>query len=83
MSNLLVKVKEMFSFQQDLRGDTVRLIADSCQHLTKLCLYGVTLIFDDDIIHVISRLGKQLSALVLGGHFLTDVSYLYLNNCAR
>ena len=73
----------MFSFQQEISGDTVRFIADNCQHLTKLCLYGVTLIYDDDIIHVISRLGKQLTALVLGGQFLTDVSYLYLNNCAR
>jgi hypothetical protein len=28
-----VKVKEMFSFQQGLSGETVRIIADSCRRL--------------------------------------------------
>jgi len=81
MSTLLVKVKEMFSFQQ-VGGKTVRLIADSCQHLKKLSLVDVSL-FDYDVIHVISRLGKQLTTLGLYGGLLTDVAYLYLNNCAR
>jgi len=83
MSTLLVKVKEMFSFQQELSGETVRLIADSCQHLKKLSLNGVRRIDDDDVIHVIRKLGKQLTALVLDGHGLTDVVYSCLNNCAR
>jgi hypothetical protein len=38
---------------------------------------------DDDVIHVIKNLGKQLTTLVLYGEALTDVEYLYLNNCAR
>jgi hypothetical protein len=37
----------------------------------------------DDVIHVINKFGKQLTALSLEGHGLTDVVYLYLNNCAR
>jgi len=79
----LVEENEMFSFQQGLNGITVRLIADSCQHLKKLRLYGVEQIFDDDVIHVIKKLGKQLTTLVLDGKIFTDVAYSYLNNCAR
>ena len=73
----------MFSFQQGLNGMTVRLIVDGCQHLKKLRLDGVTFFSDDDVIHVIIKLGKQLTALVLDGFRLTDVAYSYLNNCAR
>ena len=73
----------MFLFQQGLRGKTVRLIADSCQHLKELSLGGVKLIDDDDVIHVIKKLGKQLTTLVLDGLLLTDVAYSYLINCAR
>ena len=81
MNTLFVKVKEMFSFEQE-GGKTVRLIADSCQNLKKLRLVDVSL-FDDDVIHVINRLGKQLTTLVLDGPDLTDVAYSYLKNCAR
>jgi len=73
----------MFSFQQGLNGITVRLIADSCQQLKKLRLVGVRQFFDDDIIHVIKKLGKQLTTLVLNGENLTDVALSYLNNCTR
>ena len=73
----------MFSFQQELSGETVLLIADSCQQLKKLILDGVTLTDDDDVIHVIKTLGKQLTTLVLDGGHLTDVAYLYLRNCTR
>ena len=73
----------MFSFQQGVTGEAVRLIADSCQHLTKLDLNGLVQICDDDIIHVIKKLGKQLTTLVLDGGTLTDVAYSYLKNCAR
>jgi len=83
MSTVLVKVKEMFSFQQELSGQTVHLIADSCQHLKKLSLNDVRRIDDDDVIHVIRKLGKQLTTLYLDGNGLTDVVYSYLNNCAR
>jgi hypothetical protein len=38
---------------------------------------------DDAAIHVIKKLGKQLTTLVLSGARLTDVAYLYLNNCAK
>jgi hypothetical protein len=71
----------MFSFKQGLSGETLRVIADSCQHLKKLSLHGFYEIDDDDVIHVIKKLGKQLTTLVLG----VPVSgvYLYLNNCAR
>ena len=83
MNTVLVKVKEMFSFQQGLSGETVRLIADSCQHLKKLSLVSVTQIDDHDVIHVIRKLGKQLTTLALDGESLTDIAYTYLNNCAR
>ena len=73
----------MFSFQQGLNGITVRLIADSCQHLKKLRLDGFRQFVDDDIIHVIKKLGKQLTTLELYGGGLTDVTYSYLSNCAR
>jgi hypothetical protein len=76
-------VKEMFSLQQGLSGKTVRHIADSCQHLKKLCLKEAAEILDDDVIHVIKKLGKQLTTLGLDGSRLTDVTYLYLNNCVR
>jgi len=72
-----------FSFQQELSGETVCLIADSCQHLKKLSLNGVRRIDDDDVIHVMRKLGKQLTTLALDGHGLTDVAYSYLNICAR
>jgi len=82
---LLVEENEMFSFQQGLNGITVRLIADSCQHLKKLRLEDFSKFFDDDdVIHVIKKLGMQLTTLVLyDEEGLTDVAYSYLNNCAR
>ena len=83
VSAVSVKVKEMFSFQQGCSGKSVRLIAGSCQHLTKLTLHCWTWIRDDDVIHVIKKLGKQLTTLVLYGYDLTDVAYSYLKNCAR
>jgi len=73
----------MFSFQQESSGKSVRLIADSCQHLKKLSLGGLRKMDDDDVIHVIKKIGKQLTTLVLKGIELTDVAYSYLNNCAR
>jgi hypothetical protein len=82
MSVLLVKVKEMLLFQQGLSGEAIRLIADGCQSLKKISLEVVRLI-DDDVIHIINRLGKQLTTLVLFGECLTDNAYLYLTNCAR
>jgi hypothetical protein len=51
--------------------------------LKKLSLDGVRQIDDDDVIHVIKKIGKQLTTLVLDGQGLTDVAYSYLNNCAR
>ena len=82
MSTVSLKVKEMCSFQQGLCGQTLRSIADSCQNLKKLNLHGVSQ-DDDDIIHVIDRLGKQLTTLVLDGYRITDEGYSYFNNCAR
>jgi hypothetical protein len=82
VNTVLVKVKERFSFQQGLSGKTVRLIADSCQHLRKLNL-GYAPEIDDDVIHVINRLGKELTNLLLDGLNLTDVAFLYLSNCSR
>ena len=83
VNTVLVKVKERFSFQQGLSGKTVRLIADSCQHLKKLSLDFAPEINDDDVIHVINRLGKELTNLLLDGLNLTDVAILYLSNCSR
>jgi hypothetical protein len=82
IGTVLVKVKEMLSFQQGISGETVRPVADRCQHLKKLSLCGVILT-DDDVIHVINKLGKQLTTLVLGGTCLTDVAFSYLKNCVR
>jgi hypothetical protein len=79
----LFHTEEIFSFLQYLRGDAVGFIADSCKHLKKLRLEGVTQIDDNDVIHVINKLGKQLSTLYLDGTNLTDVSYSYLSNCDR
>jgi len=83
MSTIFVKVKRTLPFQQGLNGQTIRFIAESCQELKILRLGGVVQIDDDDVIHVIDRLGKQLTTLVFGGNRLTDVAYSYLNNCAR
>ena len=55
VSAVSVKVKEIFSFQQGVTGETARLIADSCQHLTKLRLDCWRAIGDDDVIHVIKN----------------------------
>ena len=90
----LVKSKEMFPFQQGRScirtvyrtgssGKIFRFIADSCQRLKKLNLDGVRQIDDSDVIHIINKLGKQLTTLGLDGHDLTDVAYSYLTNCAR
>jgi hypothetical protein len=65
----------MFYFQQGLSGKTVRLVAESCQQLKKFSLRSLGQIDDDDVIHVINRLGKQLTTLVLIGDRLTDVAY--------
>jgi len=52
--------------------------------LKKLRLGGDDEFFDDDdLIHVIKKLGKQLTTRELYGGDLTDVAYSYLNNCAR
>jgi F-box/leucine-rich repeat protein 2/20 len=40
-------------------------------------------LIDSDVIHVINKLEKQLTALVLDGTDITDVAYSYLKNCAR
>jgi len=79
----LKKLSELkLSFCQGLSGKTVCLIVDGCQNLKKLSLHGVRQI-DDDVIHVITKLGKQLTTLLLCGGHLTDVAYLYLKNCIR
>jgi len=83
MSAVLVKINEMFSFQQGVIGETVRHIVDNCQHLKKLSLDKEIETLDDDVIYVIKKLGKQLTTLVFNGEGLTDAAYLYLNNCAR
>jgi EAL domain-containing protein (putative c-di-GMP-specific phosphodiesterase class I) len=73
----------MFSFQQGLSRETVRLIADSCLQLKKLILRTVEELSDEDVLHVINKLGKQLTTLVLDGDGLTDAGYSYLKNCPR
>jgi len=84
MNIILIKVKEIFSFQQFVSEKAVRFVADNCQHLKKLNMGDRTEnLDDDDIIYVIDRLGKQLTTLVLDWSGLTDVTFLYLKNCAR
>jgi len=82
VGTVLVKIKDMCVFLQMISGKTVRLIADSCQHLEKLTLTRFEELYDD-VIHVIKKLGQQLTALVLDGTNLTDVAYSNLKNCAR
>jgi hypothetical protein len=65
-----------------LSAEIVRSIADSCQNLKKLNLQNVTLT-DDDLIHVIKKLGKQLTTLAYSGKDITDVAYLKLRNFVR
>jgi hypothetical protein len=72
----------MFCFEQELSGETVRLIVDSCQQLKKLKLDSDCLCDEDDAIHIIETVGKQLTTLALPGD-LTDAAYLYLNKCVR
>jgi hypothetical protein len=83
MNAVFIEVKEMFSFQQGLSAETVRLIADSCQQLKELRLEDYEELFDDDIIYIIDKLGRQLTTLQLNGDILTEVTYLYLKNCTR
>jgi hypothetical protein len=80
MSSLLITAKEIFSFQH---GFTGHLIVESCHHLKKLSLDLKEIGDHDDVIHVIKKLGKHLTTLVLDGKGLTDVAYSYLTNCAR
>lgn len=56
---------------------------ESCQHLKKLNLDDVRKIFDDDVVHIIKKLGSQLITLILDGEDLTDVAFSNLSNCAR
>ena len=83
MCTHLGKVKEMFYFQRRLCAETVRLIAENCQQLKKLNLEDAKEILDEDAIHVIKKLGKQLTTLVLYAGCLTDVVYSYCSNCDR
>ena len=78
-----MKLKEMFSFQQELSGQTCRLIADSCQNLKKLSLRCEIQIDDNELIHIVDSLGKQLTTLVLEAYRLTDDGFTYLKNCPK
>jgi hypothetical protein len=85
-----VLFKEMFSFQQGLNRKTFCLIVDSCQQLKKLSLLSDVqcdreqFVFDDDVIRVIKKLGKQLTTLAMEGRFITDVAFsIIFNNFAR
>ena len=44
--------------------------------MKKLNLDAAEEIFDDDVINVIKKLGKQLTTFVFGGFRLTDVAFL-------
>jgi hypothetical protein len=72
---------------EGLSGETLRRIADSCRKLEKLTLQtgeqGQEQSDEQDVIYVISILGEQLTTLSLSGGNVTDVTYLYLNNCTR
>jgi hypothetical protein len=73
----------MLHVEQELPGETMHIIADNCQYLKKLNLEGVFNVADDEAIHIMEKLGKQLTTLVLDGNSLSDGAYLYLKNCAR
>jgi hypothetical protein len=83
VSTILVSAKVVFSLQQVFIEEMGRLIAESCQHLKKLYLGASVYLQDDDVIHIIKNLGKQLTTLALNGRDLSDVAYLYLNKCPR
>ena len=83
MSTLLLKLKEMFSFQQELKGQTGRLNADSFQKLKELILQCGKLFDDEELILIVDRLGKHLTTLIFNGNRLSDHAYSNLSNCAR
>ena len=82
MSSVFVRVKEMFSFQQELHEEIICPLVDSCQKLKKLCLLGVRM-EDVSVLYIITKLGRQLVSLMFNGAFITDVVYLHLHNCPR
>ncbi|KAJ9589696.1 hypothetical protein L9F63_017102, partial [Diploptera punctata] len=64
-------------------GHCIKEIADNCTRLQELCIDDVTTIFDEDIIHVIRKVGAQLTTFILDGEELTDNSFCYLDHCTR
>ncbi|PNF15552.1 hypothetical protein B7P43_G16476 [Cryptotermes secundus] len=85
--SLIPRLKKLsvldLSHSEELSGKAVRLIAESCQHLKKLNLDDVRKISDDDVVHIIKKLGSQLITLILDGEDLTDVAFSNLSNCVR
>jgi hypothetical protein len=51
--------------------------------LKTLSLHCGILFDDDELIHIIDSLGKQLTTLIFFGFYLSEHAYPYLSNCAR
>ncbi|PSN48714.1 hypothetical protein C0J52_08781 [Blattella germanica] len=70
------------SGSKDLTGKSIKGIVDKCHNLKELSLDDVTQIFDEDVMHIIKKVGSQLTTLVLDGEELTDSSYCSLHLCS-
>ncbi|KAJ9574539.1 hypothetical protein L9F63_008278, partial [Diploptera punctata] len=62
---------------------SIKEIAENCTRLEELSLQGISGICDEDLKHVIRKVGAQLTRLILDGNLLTDKSFCFLKHCTR
>ncbi|KAJ9586672.1 hypothetical protein L9F63_019710, partial [Diploptera punctata] len=65
----------------DLSGCSIKQIVENCTRLEELCLQGINGICDKDVIHIIRKVGPQLTTLKLDGINIRDNSFCYLHHC--
>ncbi|KAJ9586674.1 hypothetical protein L9F63_019712 [Diploptera punctata] len=71
------------SHNTDLSRYSIKIIVENCTRLEELCLQRIDKMYDEDVKHVISNIGAQLTTLKLDGIKLTDNSFCYLHHCTR
>ncbi|KAJ9586673.1 hypothetical protein L9F63_019711, partial [Diploptera punctata] len=67
----------------DLSGCSIKQMVENCTRLEELCLQGYNGLCDEDVIHIIRKIGPQLTTLKLDGINITDNSFCYLHHCTR
>ncbi|KAJ9589697.1 hypothetical protein L9F63_017103 [Diploptera punctata] len=72
-----------FSHCRDLKRNCLKKAIENGSKLKELYLERFVRLLDDDLIHVISKVGAQLTTLKLYGNELTDDSFCYLEHCTR